>query len=199
MGKVIISVQMSADGSIGPGMGWFAGGEKDSEAAGQDQLRLADALLGRKTYEGLAAYWPKETGALADTVNGIPKYVVSTSLVEPLECNASLVKGELVEELRRLKADHSGTLLSYGCGELAFNLVKHGLVEELHFWVHPIVWSEPSRPFHGLGHVRMKRKDTTLFDSGVTFHNYEPVSVEQRPLASSADRPSDDPDPAQLG
>jgi hypothetical protein len=49
----------------------------------------------------------------------------------------------------------------------------------VHFWVHPIVWSEPSRPFHGLGHVRMNRKDTTVFRSGVTLQHYEPVSVEE--------------------
>jgi hypothetical protein len=58
-------------------------------------------------------------------------------------------------------------------------LIKGDLVEEVHFWVHPIVWSEPSRPFHGLGHVRMNRKDTTVFRSGVTLQNYEPVSVEE--------------------
>ena len=113
MGTLIITVQMSADASIGPEMGWFDGGEDDSEARGADELRLAGALvLGRKTYEGLAAYWP----------------------------NAS--------------------------GELAFNLVKPGLADEVRFWVHPIVWGEPSRPFHGLGHVRMRHKDTTVFHSG---------------------------------
>jgi riboflavin biosynthesis pyrimidine reductase len=69
--------------------------------------------------------------------------------------------------------------VSYGCGELAFNLVKHGLVDEIRFWVHPIVWSEPARPFHGFGHVRMRLKDTTVFRSGVALHNYEPVSVEE--------------------
>jgi dihydrofolate reductase len=74
MGKTIVTVQMSSDGSIGPKMGWFEGGEEDSEAAGMDELRLADALLlGRKTYAGLAEYWPKATGELADMVNSIPK------------------------------------------------------------------------------------------------------------------------------
>jgi len=178
MGKSIITVQMSADASIGPNISWFEGGEQ--EAAGEDELRLADAmLLGRKTYEGLAPIWSQSTGEFADRVNSMPKYVASTSLAEPLEWNATLIAGDLVEEVRRLKAHHTGNLLTYGCGEFAFNLVRHGLVDEVHFWVHPIVWSEPSRPFHGLGHVRMHLKDSTVFRGGVTLQNYEPVSVEE--------------------
>ena len=178
MGKVIVTVQMTADASIGPDIPWFEGGEH--EAAGEDELRLADALLlGRKTYEGLSAVWSETAGAFADLVNGMPKYVASTSLVEPLAWNASLLTGDLVEDVTRLKAHHAGNLLSYGCGELAFNLVKHGLVDEVHLWVHPIVWSEPSRPFHGLGRVRMNRKDTTVFRNGVTLERYEPVSVDE--------------------
>ena len=178
VGKAIITVQMSADASIGPTLGWFESGEQ--EAAGEDELRLADAmLLGRKTYEGLAPIWTQTTGEFADRVNSMPKYVASTTLSEPLEWNASLITGDLVEEVRRLKEHHTSTLLSYGCGELAFNLVKHGLVEEVHFWVHPIVWSEPSRPFHGLGRVRMNLKHSTVFRNGVTLQNYEPVSVEE--------------------
>lgn len=177
MGKAIITVQMSADASIGPSIGWFAGGEQ--EYAGEDEVRLADALLlGRKTYEALSAIWLTTSGEFAERVNSIPKYVASTSLAEPLEWNATLVKGDLAEEVRRLKAHHDGNLVTYGCGEFAFELVKLGLVDEVHFWVHPVVWSEESRPFHGLGHIRMNLKDTTVFRSGVVLHNYEPVSVE---------------------
>lgn len=179
MGKVIISVQMSADASIGPNIGWFEG-NGEHEAAGEDALRLADAfLLGRKTYEALAPIWQQIPGEYADRVNRMPKYVASTSLTEPLDWNASLITGDLVEEVRRLKADHDGNLLSYGCGEFAFTLVTHGLADEVHFWVHPVVWNEPARPFHGLGHVRMNLKDSTVFRNGVTLQKYEPVSVEQ--------------------
>ena len=178
MGKAIVTVQMSADASIGPNIGWFEGG--DQEAASEDELRLADAMvLGRKTYEGLAPIWSQTTGEFADRVNSMPKYVASTTLADPLEWNASLITGDLVEGIRRLKGHHSGNLLTYGCGEFAFNLVKHDLADEVHFWVHPIVWSEPSRPFHGLGHVRMNLKGTTVFRSGVVRQIYEPVSVDE--------------------
>ena len=177
MGKAIITVQMSADASIGPNIGWFEGGEQ--ETAGEDELRLADAmLLGRKTYEGLAPIWSRTPGEFAERVNSMPKYVASTSLTGSLEWNASLLGADLVAEVRRLKQHHAGDLVTYGCGEFAFNLVRHGLVDEVHFWIHPIVWSEPSRPFHGLGHVRMKLKQSTVFRSGVTRQVYEPVSVE---------------------
>jgi dihydrofolate reductase len=77
-----------------------------------DQLLAADAfLLGRKVYEGLASVWPTisdDTG-FADRVNGIPKYVASRTLEEPLEWNASLIKGELAESVTSLKARHRGT------------------------------------------------------------------------------------------
>jgi dihydrofolate reductase len=177
MGKVIITFQMSADGSIGPGMGWHdAGGDDGGDS---DDLRLGDAmLLGRKTYESIAPYWQPLTGAFAERVNSMPKYIASTSLTEPLDWNATLIKGDLVEEVRRLKAHHTGNLLSYGCGEFAFYLVKHGLADEIHFWVHPTVWNEPVRPFHGLGHVRMKLKAATVLHTGVILQKYEPLSVD---------------------
>ena len=83
------------------------------EDAGEDELSLADALLlGRKTYEALLPIWSNITGEFADRVNSMPKFVASTSLVEPLEWNASLIKGDLVEEVRRLKAHHTGNLLT---------------------------------------------------------------------------------------
>jgi dihydrofolate reductase len=178
MGKAIITVQMSADGSIGPTMGWHEGAGQDGADA--DDLRLGDAmLLGRKTYEFIAPYWKPLSDPFSERVNSMPKYVASTTLSEPLDWNATLIKGDFADEVRRLKAQHSGNLLSYGCGELAFNLVKHGLADEIHFWVHPIVWNEPVRPFHGLGHVRMKVKAVTVLRTGVILHKYEPVSVEE--------------------
>jgi dihydrofolate reductase len=177
MGKAIITFQVTADGSIGPTLGWHDGAGQDG--AEVDDLLLGDAmLLGRKTFETIAPYWQQVTGPFAERVNSMPKYIASTTLTEPLEWNASLIKGDFVEEVRRLKAEHTGNLLSYGCGELAFNLVKHGLADEIHFWVHPIVWNEPVRPFHGLGRVRMKLKAANVLRTGVVLHKYEPVSVE---------------------
>lgn len=179
MGKSIISVQMSADGSIGPSIGWYRpGGEHEADSA--DDLRLAGAmLLGRKTYEALAPIWTSTTGAYADAVNALPKYVATGTLTAPLAWNATPVAGDLATAVRRLKAEHAGNLLTYGCGEFAYALVKLGLADEVHFWVHPVVWAEEARPFHGLGHVRMRLKDSTVYRDGVVRHRYEPEGVEE--------------------
>jgi dihydrofolate reductase len=169
---LVISVQMSADGSIGPDIGWFDG-EQEHDAA-EDELRLADAmLLGRKTYAALAPIWSATPGAFAERVNGMPKHVGTTTLTGPLDWNASIVKGDLADEVRRLKVEQR--LLTYGCGEFAYELVRLGLVDEIHFWVHPVVWAEQHRPFHGLGHIRMTLKDTTAFRSGVVRNKYVPA------------------------
>ncbi|GGM54285.1 deaminase [Micromonospora sonchi] len=178
MGKAIISVQLSADASIGPSIGWYEP-NGEHETAAEDELNLADAmLLGRKTYEALAPIWMSSTGRFADRVNSLPKYVAATSLAEPLDWNATLIKGDLVEQVRQFKTRHDGNLLTYGCGEFAFALVQHGLVDEVQFWVHPVVWNEQARPFHGLGRIRMNLKDCTVFRNGVVRHTYEPVSVD---------------------
>lgn len=172
MNRLVISVQMSADGSIGPDIGWFDG-EKEQDAA-EDELRLAGALLlGRKTYAGLAPIWSATPGEFAGRVNSMPKFVGTTTLTEPLEWNASIIKGDLADEVRLLKAEHN--LVTYGCGEFAYELVKRNLVDEIHFWVHPVVWAEERRPFHGLGHIRMNLKDTTVFSSGLVRNRYAPV------------------------
>ncbi|GAA4445452.1 dihydrofolate reductase family protein [Phytohabitans houttuyneae] len=179
VGKSIITAQMSADASIGPDIGWYTpGGEHEADS--EDDLRLAGAmLLGRKTYEALAPIWTATTGPYAEMVNAMPKYVASTGPIGTLAWNATPLKGDLAEEVRRLKAEHAGNLLTYGCGEFAFALVRLGLADEVHFWVHPVVWSEPDRPFHGLGHVRMRLKDATVYRNGVIRQRYEPLSVDE--------------------
>jgi dihydrofolate reductase len=177
MGKAIITFNMTADGSIGPDMDWYDDDGLDGAAV--DDLRLGDAmLLGRKTYEHIAPFWSPRTDPFSETVNTMPKYVASTTLTGPLDWNATLIKGDLGDEVRRLKAQHTGNLLSYGCGELAFNLVKLGVVDEIHCWIHPVVWNEPVRPFHGLGNVHMKLKAANVLSTGVVLHKYEPVSVD---------------------
>jgi len=158
MGKLIISTHITVDGVIGPSPGDWAILEGEGERYKFDQLLAADAfLLGRKVYEGLASVWPNITDdtGFAERVNNIPKYVASRTLEEPLEWNASLIKGDLAESVASLKRQHRGNLISFGCGELAYELANRGLADEIHFWVNPAVWGSGDRAFHGR-QVRMQ-------------------------------------------
>jgi dihydrofolate reductase len=107
-------------------------------------------------------------------VNSLPKYVVSRTLEGPLDWNASLIKGNLAEGVASLKRQHPGNLLSFGCGELAYELASQGLADEIHFWVQPAVWGNGERAFHGR-QVRLQLTATTTFDSGITLLCYRPT------------------------
>lgn len=184
MGKVIVSTQMTVDGVIDQPDGWFMA-ESEPEEHGFDQLGAADALLlGRKTYEGLAAVWPTitDTQGFADRMNGLPKFVASKTLDEPLRWNATLIRGDPAERVPVLKRQHSGNLLCYGCGELAYYLARHGLADEIRFWVHPFVWGSGARPFHG-EQVSLRLTSTTVFRSGVALLCYQPTTVVPRDLS----------------
>jgi dihydrofolate reductase len=177
MGKVIISTHITVDGVIGPDPGEWGVFEGESERYKYDQLLAADAfLLGRKVYEGLASYWPTATDdtGFAERTNSLPKYVASRTLKEPLTWNASLLTSDLADSVTSLKRRHRGNLISFGCGELAYELASRGLADEVHFWVNPAVWGNGDRAFHGR-QVRLQLIATTAFDSGVTLLCYRPA------------------------
>jgi dihydrofolate reductase len=177
MGKVIISTHITVDGVIGPSPQDWATFESEGERFKFDQLLAADAfLLGRKVYEGLSSAWPSMTDdtGFAERVNSIPKYVASRTLDGPLDWNASLIKGDLAESVTALKRQHRGNLISFGCGELAYELATQGLADEIHFWVQPATWGGGDRAFHGR-QVRMQLIATTAFTSGITLLSYRPA------------------------
>jgi len=185
VGKLIISTHITVDGVIGPSPGDWAILEGEGERYKFDQLLAADAfLLGRKVYEGLASVWPTITDdtGFAERVNSIPKYVASRTLGEPLEWNASLIKGDLAESVASLKRQHRGNLISFGCGELAYELATQGLADEIHFWVNPAVWGSGDRAFHGR-QVRMQLIAPTAFNSGITRLCYRPAPPQQASAA----------------
>ena len=129
MARLINTTAMTVDGVIDVGEWYVAEGEHDD--AGKDQLRNASAvLLGRKTYEGLAAYWSPLEDEWANLINPKEKYVASRTLHGPLEWNATLLEGDTTDAVSRLKAELPADLLIYGCGELARTLVAATLVDE---------------------------------------------------------------------
>jgi dihydrofolate reductase len=131
-------------------------------------------VMGRKTYEGLAAYWTQETGPWADLLNPMPKFVASRTLHGDLDWNATLIDGDGVAGISRLKDELDDDLFLIGCGELARNLLVNGVVDEIRFWLHPAVWGEGARPFQGKK-LRLRLLDATTYDSGVTLLRYEPL------------------------
>lgn len=97
-------------------------------------------------------------------MNGMPKYVASRTLQEPLEWNATLLEGDLATSVRGIKERHDRTLAAVGAGELADQLVELGLVDEFWFWVSPALWPTGSRIFDGVGPVRLELIGSTTFE-----------------------------------
>lgn len=157
MRSVVNSTFVTLDGVINHMDVWhFEFVDDDSDALAQEQLEASDALLmGRKTYEAYASAWPTRTGMLADRINAMPKYVASTTLRSPEWINTTVLDGDLVEQVRRLKAQDGADILIHGFGPVAKTLLREGLLDELHLWYHPA--------FAGVGDAGDR-----LFDPGLT-------------------------------
>jgi dihydrofolate reductase len=183
MAKLIVHTALSVNGAFeAPAPdSWFVL-DNDSGDDTIQQLVLADAMvLGRKTYEGLAEVWPQLVddpgmGRYAGRINAMPKYVASRTLTEPLEWNATLIKGDLEQAIPELKEQHDGNLIISGCGELAHTLTRQGLVDEFWFWVHPYIWAEGPRIYDGVGPVRLELVSSTPYRSGVVWLRYRPAN-----------------------
>jgi dihydrofolate reductase len=183
MGRLVVNNAVSVNGAFeAPSPepdGWLVL-DADSNNVSLEQFLVADAmLLGRKTYEGLAAVWPTlvddpTLGVFAERLNSMPKYVASRSLREPLAWNATLLEGDLTESVTALKQDH-GLLIVSGAGELAHALTAAGLVDEFWFWVSPYLWPAGPRIFDGAGPVRLELISSTAFPSGVLRLCYRPA------------------------
>ncbi|HWD44940.1 MAG TPA: dihydrofolate reductase family protein [Actinomycetota bacterium] len=181
MGRLVVNNAMSVNGAFeAPTPEEWLVLDPDSDQLSLWQLLAADAMvLGRKTYEGLAAVWPTLTdhpdmGVLADRINSMPKYVASRGLPEPLEWNATLLKGDLADSVPAVKDRHELLMVS-GAGELAHALTALGLVDEYWFWVSPYLWPAGPRIFDGAGPVRLELIGSTTFASGVLRLAYRPA------------------------
>src|SRR5688572_452778 len=130
--------------------------------------------MGRETYEGFATGWPTRQGGMADKINTMPKYVASRTQGAPPQCNAALMKGDVAEEIRRLKEQPGKGLLQYGVGELTHTMFNNGLVDELRILVFPFTFGEGPRIFDQMGLNTLKLLETKTFSSGVVALHYEP-------------------------
>ena len=172
MGKLINHTSMTVDGLCDVG-GWYVA-QGDHDAAGVERLRRSAVFVtGRKCYDGFLEYWPSATGAWAEVLNPMPKYVASRTLTGELEWNARAIEGDAVEGIRRLKDEVDGDLFLSGCGELTRGLLEAGVVDEVDFWVHPSIGGGGTRPFEGITPA-LELIDVTAYDTGVILQRYRP-------------------------
>ncbi|MGX1880615.1 dihydrofolate reductase family protein [Streptomyces sp. NPDC055287] len=152
------------------GMGRFVTGVFD---------RVDAFLLGRRTYEIFADYWPKvtdENDPVASRLNNLPKYVVSRTLDTADWNNSSVVTGDLVEEVGRLKAQPGRELQIHGSGELARSLMRHDLIDEYNLLTYPVVLGAGQRLFADGGlPTSFELTASTTTEAGTAIHTYRPA------------------------
>jgi dihydrofolate reductase len=189
MGKIVISTNASLDGVVQDPTGeegfrlggWFGQfGGKDLEAWAKvefDEALGAQALLlGRRSDEWFGSRWSSRSGELADRLNSLPKYVVSSTLVDPVWNNSTVLKGEVVNEVSKLKQELDGDILVYASRQLVHTLMEHDLVDELRLIVFPVVLGAGERLFGEISDKKpMRLVDIKTVGDGLAFLTYELV------------------------
>ncbi|HEY8624543.1 MAG TPA: dihydrofolate reductase family protein [Solirubrobacteraceae bacterium] len=185
MGRIVVSEFVSLDGVIeapGGGEEYRHGGwsfEIDRGPEGDkfklDETLEAEALLlGRVTYDGFAAAWPTMQGEFADKFNSMPKYVISSTLEQPEWNNTTVLGGELVDEVSKLRESSSGDVVVHGSAQLVQALLEHDLLDELRLMVYPVVLGSGKRLFGPTSDKkRLRLTDTKLVGDGIVIHTYE--------------------------
>jgi dihydrofolate reductase len=171
---------MSLDGVTENPAWTFPYWNEEVAAFKEEEKNSSDALLlGRVTYEGFAASWPKmspEKDPFAPFMNNVRKYVASTTLQEPLAWNNSvLIKGDLIEEVNELKQQDGQDIAIHGSARLAQTLMQHDLVDSLRLLVYPVVVGKGGRLFKEGAAATWKLVESQAFRSGVVAMVYEPA------------------------
>jgi dihydrofolate reductase len=204
MGKIVISENVSLDGVIqdpagdegfarGGWVGRIAALPEVAKVALDEALATEALLLGRRSYNWFAARWPSRSGELADRLNSLPKYVVSSTLEDPDWNNSTVLKGDVVSEVSKLKQEHAGEINVPGSFQLARTLIEHDLVDELRLKIFPVVLGAGERLFGETSDKKpMRLVDTMTVGDGVAILTYQPVrdpgEGERRVLETRADR-----------
>lgn len=150
----------------------------EAEKVAYDHLVASDYfLVGRITYELLSKAWGNiKGGAYLERMNGIPKLVASRTLQGPLEWNASVIRGDVAEEIARLKRAPGKDIEMYGSTSLMQTLMKHDLIDEYRLCIHPLVLGSGKRLFPDNGHAaKLQLVGTQTLASGVVIHTYRPT------------------------
>ena len=187
MGKIVITTNISLDGVVqdpdgqegfGRG-GWFveSGGEDLREwgkAEAEEAQRTEALLLGRRSDEWFAARWAARTDEWANKLNGLPKYIVSATLQEPRWTNATVLRGDVVTEVSKLKQGLDGDIVVYASYQLERTLIEHDLADELRLFVFPVVVGAGERLFGETSSKKALRLvDSKIYGHGLAFLTYE--------------------------
>jgi dihydrofolate reductase len=190
MGELVVNMFVSLDGVIqGPGMpdedreggfehgGWQAPyfDEESGKAIGERIARLEALLLGRKTYEMFAAYWPRAAAddPIASRLNSARKYVASRTLDTVEWTNSTLIEGDVADAVARLKRDHD-QIDVIGSGNLVQTLLRHDLVDRLNVWVYPLLLGSGKRLFaDGTVPTALRLVESATFPKGAVLLAYQ--------------------------
>ncbi|GGZ14546.1 pyrimidine reductase [Streptomyces inusitatus] len=178
MRKLVETTFVTLDGVIGSPEKWSAPyWDEEYSAHSRDLLFAADSLLlGRETYEGFAEVWPRMEeveGEYAVRINSMPKHVASRTLTEA-KWNATVIAGDVAEEVAALKALPGRGILKFGTGELDRTLLEHRLVDEYHFWMFPVIAGGGDRLLDGIDTAHLKLVESKPLASGVVLLTYTP-------------------------
>ncbi len=188
MGKLVVTEFVSIDGVFedpGGAEGYEHGGwtfeynrGEDGDAFKMDELMEADVqLLGRRTYDGFAQAWPSREGPFADKINNGPKYVVSNTITDPEWQNTTVISGDAVAGVSKLREATDGTILVAGSGTLVQALLANGLIDELRLMTFPTVLGRGKRLFpDGIDRLKFKLAESkTVGSDGVLIQIYRRV------------------------
>jgi dihydrofolate reductase len=189
MGKIVVTTNVSLDGVVedpdgqesyrhGGWFGQFGGADLEPWAKVMtDEALAAEALLlGRRTDAWFGSRWNMRTGEWADRLNGLPKYVVSSTVVNPVWSNSTVLNGDIVAEVSKLRQGIDGEIIVYASYQLVRALLEHDLVDELRLFVFPVVLGAGERLFGDTGDKKaMRLLETRTLGQGLAFVNYEVV------------------------
>jgi dihydrofolate reductase len=189
MGKIVITTNISLDGvvedpdgqegfTLGGWFGQFGGKDLEgwAKVETEEALRAEALLLGRRSDEWFATRWLSRSGEWADKLNSMPKFVVSSTLKDAKWSNSTIIKGDVVSEVSKLKREIHGEILVYASYQLVRTLIEHDLVDELRLVIFPVVLGAGERLFGATSDKRALRlMGVTIIGDGLTFVTYEVV------------------------
>ena len=187
MGKIVISTNMSLDGvvqdpdgqegfKLGGWFGEFGGKdlEESAKVSFEETLATEALLLGRRSDDWFATRWTSRGGEWADRLNSLPKYVVSSTLEHPSWSNSTVLRGDVVDQVSKLKQELEGEIVVYASRPLVRTLMEHDLVDELRLTVFPVALGAGERLFGETSDKRpLRLVDTKTIGSGLAHLTYE--------------------------